>query len=183
MKIKKFKIQGLYMIKPQIFRDNRGYFFESFNKEKYIKILGKLRFVQDDHSFSNKGVLRGIHFQYKRPQAQLYYLASGKIFLVLVDFRPNSPTFLKHISLVLDSKLHHQIYAAPGIGSGFYAIDNNIHLIYKISRIYKDTTNEIGIRWNDPILNIKWPCKKPILSDKDKNNFFIKDVNFKKIKI
>ena len=176
--IKKFNIKGLYLIKPKIYSDGRGYFFESYNKNKYKKINIKTNFVQDDHSFSKKNVLRGIHFQYKRPQAQLIYLAKGKIYLVLVDFRPKSKTFLNNISLILDSKMHYQIYMPPGVGSGFYSLANENHLIYKISEIYRDNKNEIGVFWKDKDLNIKWPCKRPLISIKDKANMMIKDIKF-----
>lgn len=178
--IKNFDISGLHLIKPKIYRDNRGYFFESYNKDKYKKINNKTNFVQDDHSFSNKNVLRGIHFQYKRPQSQLLYLVSGKIFIVFVDFRINSNTFLKHNSIILDSKFHYQIFTPPGVGSGFYSLTTNIHLIYKISELFKNDKNEVGVQWNDKDLNIKWPCKKPIISDKDKNNLLISELNFNK---
>ena len=93
MRYFKYAIKGIIKIQPTIYKDKRGYFFESFNSKKYKKIIGNVSFVQDDHSFSKKNVLRGIHFQIKKPQSQLYYLVSGKIFLVIVDFRPLSKTF------------------------------------------------------------------------------------------
>ena len=181
MKVSNTKIKDLKIIQPKIFKDSRGYFFESFNLKKYKKIINNNKFVQDDHSFSKKNVLRGIHFQIKKPQSQLYYLVSGKIFLVIVDFRPLSKTFLKYVSFILDSKNHTQVYTAPGIGSGFYALEKNIHLIYKISKHY-EKNNEIGVLWNDKKLKIKWPCKNPLLSEKDKNNLKIKEINFNKYK-
>ena len=98
MKIVNYKINGLKKIIPDIYKDIRGYFFESYNKKKYLNISQNL-FVQDDHSFSRKNVLRGIHFQYKNPQSQLFYLVSGSIFLVTVDFRPKSKTFLDRPSM------------------------------------------------------------------------------------
>ena len=181
MRYFKYAIKGVIKIQPTIYKDKRGYFFESFNSKKYKKIIGNVSFVQDDHSFSKKNVLRGIHFQIKKPQSQLYYLVSGKIFLVIVDFRPLSKTFLKYVSFILDSKNHTQIYTAPGIGSGFYALDKNIHLIYKISKHY-ERNNEIGVLWNDKKLKIKWPCKSPLVSEKDKNNLKIKEIYFNKYK-
>ena len=97
MEIKNFDINGLYLIKPKIYYDNRGYFLESYNKKRYEKELNTEIFVQDDHSFSNKDVLRGLHLQTSNPQAQLLYLVTGKIFFVVVDFRPKSKTFLNNI--------------------------------------------------------------------------------------
>ena len=168
--IKKFKIKDLLLLKPKIYKDDRGFFFESYNKKKYQKLIKINKFLQDDHSYSKKNVLRGIHFQYKRPQAQLLYLVTGKLFMVFVDFRPNSNTFLKYDKIILDSKNHYQIFTPPGVGSGFYSLASSNHLIYKISEIYKNDKNEMGIMWNDKTLNIKWPIKKPILSLKDQNN-------------
>ena len=180
MKIYKTKIKDLKIIEPKIFKDNRGYFFESYNYDRYKKYI-KEKFVQDDHSFSKKNVLRGIHFQYKKPQGQLFYLITGKIFLVAVDFRLNSKTFLKHKKFILKSDGHEQIYTPPGVGCGFYSLENNNHLVYKITKTYKPG-NEIGVIWNDNILNIKWPCKKPIISDKDKCYSKIKNISFNKFK-
>ena len=180
MIIKKTKIKSLVQIEPNIYQDKRGYFFESYQSKKYQKISKNINFLQDDHSFSKKNVLRGIHFQFKNPQAQLFYLVTGKIFLVAVDFRPNSKTFLHHEKFILDSRFHHQIYTPPGVGSGFYSFGKNNHLIYKISELYKNNKNEIGVMWNDKELNINWPCKKPIISTKDNNNKLITDINFYK---
>ena len=180
MKVTKFNIEGLIKFRPKIYKDRRGYFFESYNIDTYKNIIRE-KFVQDDHSFSNKNILRGIHFQYKNPQGQLFYLVTGKLFLVVVDFRPNSKTFLKHTKFILSSKFHEQIYTPPGVGCGFYSLEKINHLIYKITKTYKPG-NEQGIIWNDPMLNIKWPCKKPIISDKDKNYSQINDIDFTKYK-
>jgi len=179
MKIENFYIEGFYLIKPKIYNDNRGYFFESYNKERYEDLINSESFVQDDHSFSNKNVLRGIHFQTHNPQAQLLYLVTGKIFFSLVDFRPNSKTFLNHTSFVMDSKNHYQIYMSPGLGCAFYTLSENVNIIYKISKLYGQS-KEIGVRWDDPDLNIDWPEKAPIISEKDKNNSYLKDLKFEK---
>ena len=181
MKIIKTKINDLKIIRPNIYKDNRGYFFESFNLLKYKKIMNKKLFVQDDHSYSKKNVLRGIHFQIKKPQNQLLYLVKGKIFIVFIDFRPNSNTFKKKFSLILDSKKHNQIFQPAGVGSGYYVLSDYSHLIYKVSELYSKG-NESGIMWNDKDLNIKWPCKKPILGKNDKKNLNFKDINFLEIK-
>ena len=179
MKIESFPIKGLYIIKPNIFHDERGYFFESYNKNRYKEEIGTESFVQDDHSFSRKNVLRGIHLQTHNPQAQLLYLASGKVFFSLVDFRPRSKTFLEHISFTIGSDSHHQIYMSPGLGCAFYALTDNVNVIYKISKLYGES-KEIGIIWNDPDLNIDWPNDNPIVSEKDNNNLLLRDINFEK---
>lgn len=181
MKFKKLKFKKSFKIHPKIFKEKRGYFFESFHKKKYKKFLGNNLFVQDDHSFSKKNVLRGIHFQFKNPQSQLMYLAQGKLFVVLVDFRPKSKTFLKHQKFILDSRTHTQLYVPPGVGTGFYTLASVNHVIYKISELYKPNT-EMGIKWNDPTLKIKWPCSKPLIGEKDKKNKLISNVNFQKFK-
>ncbi len=177
MKLETFNIKGLYLIKPKIFYDERGYFFESYNKLKYETQINTEVFVQDDHSYSKNNVLRGLHLQISNPQAQLLYLVTGKLYFVFVDFRPKSKTFLSHTSINLDSDKHYQIYMAPGIGCGFYTLSDNVNLVYKISKMYGEV-NEIGIMWNDSDLNIIWPCKNPLVSEKDNNNFYIKDINF-----
>tara|TARA_B100001250_G_C19589194_1_gene695609 strand:+ start:151 stop:720 length:570 start_codon:yes stop_codon:yes gene_type:complete len=181
IKIEKFKIKGLLKISPKIHHDNRGYFFESYNFKKYSEIRKNNNFILDCHSFSKKNILRGIHFQYKDPQSQLFYLVKGSIFLVVVDFRPNSKTFLNHQVFNLKSKNHEQIFTPPGLGSGFYSYEKENHLIYKISRLYKKKT-EIGVKWNDINLSIKWPCRRPIIGVKDKNNLNINQINFSKYK-
>lgn len=178
IKIKRFKIKGLLKITPKIFNDKRGYFFESYNLNKYKKIRQN-NFILDCHSYSKKNVLRGIHFQHKDPQAQLFYLVKGSIFLAVVDFRPNSKTFLKHQVFKLSSLKHEQIFTPPGVGSGFYAFEKETHLIYKISRLYKKNT-EIGVKWNDKKIAINWPCANPIIGDKDKSNLTINQINFSK---
>ena len=179
MKIESLPIEALYIIKPNIFYDERGYFFESYNKSRYEKEIGTESFVQDDHSFSKKNVLRGIHLQTHNPQAQLIYLATGNIYISLVDFRPKSSTFLEHISFTVESDSHHQIYMSPGLGCAFYTLTDNVNVIYKISKLYGES-KEIGILWNDPDLNIEWPNKNPIISKKDKKNFLVKDIKFQK---
>ena len=179
MKVLNTTINGLKIIKPKIFRDKRGYFFESFNVKKYKNMILDNHFVQDDHSFSKKNVLRGIHFQHKKPQNQLLYLVEGKIFIVFIDLRPRSKSFKKHFSLILNSKNHMQIFQPAGVGSGYYVLSKQSHLIYKVSELF-DKKNENGILWNDKILNIKWPCKFPKLSDNDKKNARLKDINLYK---
>ena len=181
MKILNTKIRDLKIIKPKIFKDKRGYFFESYNSNSYKKIIKNNRFIQDDHSFSKKNVLRGIHFQIKKPQNQLLYLVEGKIFLCFVDLRPKSKTFKKVYTTTLDSEKHHQIFQPAGVGSGYYVLSIRSHLLYKVSELYHKA-NESAIIWNDKDLNIKWPCKRPLLSINDQNNLNLSDINLTKYK-
>ena len=174
-------IPGLKVIEPKIYYDNRGYFLETYNDQRYKKLLGNMSPVQDDHAFSIKNVLRGIHFQITNPQEQLMYLASGKIFFVAVDFRPDSPTFLNHYSTILSAEKHLQILMPRGVGSGYFTFSESVHLIYKVSKIYGDNV-EFGIMWNDPNLAIEWPAKNPIVSEKDCGNKLIKEVDISKYK-
>ena len=142
MKIIKTKIKNLFIIKPKIYLDKRGFFFESYVKNKYYKFSKKL-FCQDNLSLSKKNVLRGIHFQWKKPQAQIIHLIMGKIFVVFVDFRPKSKTFLKKIELVIDSKDNIQVLMPPGVGSGFYSLGKKNIIHYKVSEYY-NPKYEIG---------------------------------------
>jgi len=179
MKVLNTRIRDLKIIQPKIFKDSRGYFFESFHLKKYKKIIINNNFVQDDHSFSKKNVLRGIHFQFKKPQNQLLYLVEGKIFFCFIDLRPNSITFKKQFSLILDSKKHKQIFQPAGVGSGYYVLSKQSHLIYKVSELYVKK-NEQGILWNDKKLKINWPCKSPLISKNDKKNLKFEDIDFYK---
>jgi dTDP-4-dehydrorhamnose 3,5-epimerase and related enzymes len=148
---------------------------------RYKKFILDNNFPQDDHSFSKKNVIRGIHFQIKKPQNQLLYLVEGKLFFFFIDIRPHSNTFKKRITMILDSKKHRQIFQPAGVASGYCVLSMYSHLIYKVSELY-EKKNEIGIIWNDKKLNIKWPCKKPIISKNDKKNFNFQDIDFSRYK-
>jgi len=175
MEIYNTPIPELKLIEPQIYYDDRGYFLETYNDRGYKKVLGNESPLQDDHAFSIKNVLRGIHFQITNPQEQLLYLASGEIFFVAVDFRPDSPTFLQHYTMNLSAEKHLQIFMPRGVGSGYYTLTDHVNLIYKVSKLYGDNV-EFGIMWNDPNLAIEWPTEKPIISKKDSNNNLIEEV-------
>ncbi len=177
MLLKNLKLSGTYLIQPQIFEDNRGYFFENFNNKKLSKIVKGQKFVQGNHSFSKKNVLRGIHFQYKKPQYQIFYLVRGELDVFLVDFRPKSKTFLKNIFINLKANDHNQILTAPGIGTAFHTKSNENIVMYFVSKFY-NSKNEMGIRWDDKKINLKWKCKNPIISKKDNLNNYIKDIQF-----
>lgn len=159
-------LEGLVEIYPKVLFDERGFFFESY-QHKRLKELGvKDLFVQDNQSFSKKGVLRGIHFQ-KSPsqQSKLIRVVKGKILDVAVDLRPHSPTYGKHYSTILDDQEHKLFYMPEGFGHGFVALEDTL-LLYKCNDYY-DPAAEGGIIWNDPDLNIDWGMARPTISEKD----------------
>ncbi len=177
MKINKTKIPGLFIVKPKIHNDKRGFFFESYVKKRYYRNCKKI-FNQDNLSLSKKNVLRGIHFQWKKPQAQILHLLSGKIFIVFVDFRFKSKTFLKKVELIIDSKKKTQIIMPPGVGSGFYSLSKNNLMHYKVSEYYNPRF-EMGVNWKCKKINVNWPKGKKILSKKDRLNPFTSELDFK----
>ncbi|MCB1116429.1 MAG: dTDP-4-dehydrorhamnose 3,5-epimerase [Chlamydiia bacterium] len=166
MKIEDLSLQGVKLISPQVFRDGRGYFLESHQAVKYRALGIDDEFVQDNHSCSGKGVIRGMHFQSKPGQAKLVRVASGQIYDVVVDIRPNSPTFGKWVGTVLDGENHHQLYIPVGFAHGFCVLSDEAHVLYKTSSVYNHET-EKGFRFDDPEIGIKWPVKDPIVSERD----------------
>jgi dTDP-4-dehydrorhamnose 3,5-epimerase len=166
MEIKYFDIGGPFEMVPDIFKDDRGIFFESFRAETFSKLGIDKAFIQDNHSFSYKNVLRGIHFQLNpHEQGKLVRVTYGKAYDVAVDLRPGSDTFGKYISVILDSKLNNMFYIPEGFGHGFVALEDCI-LQYKCTTYYH-SPSDTGIRWDDRDLEIDWPVKNPILSKKD----------------
>jgi dTDP-4-dehydrorhamnose 3,5-epimerase len=164
-----FEIDDLLLIEPRIFEDDRGLFFESFNEEKYSKILGaEVRFVQDNISVSKKNVLRGLHFQ-KPPFAQgkLVTVLKGSVLDVAVDLRRNSKTYGKYEIVELSEKNKNQFWIPPGFAHGFCALEDDTLFSYKCSNYYSPEHEET-IMWNDPDLAIDWKIINPIISEKDK---------------
>jgi dTDP-4-dehydrorhamnose 3,5-epimerase len=174
MQVKATELQGVIIIEPEIYRDSRGYFFESWNVEKYKDSL-PFNFVQDNISYSRKGVLRGMHFQNPRPQAKLVSVLYGEIFDVIVDLRLGSPTFKKWFGLYLSSQNHRQLFIPEGYAHGFIVTADEAIFHYKCSGYYSPI-DELGIVWNDPELNINWPIENPIVSSKDKNASLLKEI-------
>ena len=168
MNIIETKIEGVYLIKPIIFKDERGYFFESFNQKKINKKTN-VSFVQDNQSLSSKHILRGLHFQ-KPPFAQdkLVSVIKGSVLDVVVDIRVNSKTYGKHIIEELNEENHHQLFIPTGMAHGFLSLEEHTIFSYKCSNFY-NRESESALKWNDPDLNIKWPISNPILSEKDEN--------------
>ena len=167
MKIENTNIKDLILISPNIFEDERGYFFESYNNEKLAKFI-KTDFVQDNESLSQKGVLRGLHFQNPPfAQAKLIRVIKGSILDIAVDLRKKSPTFGMHFKCVLNEKSKQQLYVPEGFAHGFLCLEDNTILNYKCSNYY-NPESENSIIWNDKDLNIDWGIKNPILAKKDK---------------
>ena len=166
MQIRETSIPGLVEIFPRIFTDERGLFFESFNTQLFEQLGLPTNFVQDNQSFSVKGVVRGLHFQ-KAPFAQgkLVRVISGRVLDVAVDIRPESPTFGKHEIFELRSDINNMAYVPEGFAHGFVALEDSV-FSYKCTNIYNKTA-ESGILWNDPDLNIDWGISNPIVSEKD----------------
>ena len=166
MYVEKTPIEGLLEVHPHILHDERGFFFESYQFKKLKELGIKDNFIQDNHSQSSKGVLRGIHLQ-KSPsqQAKLIRVIKGSVLDVAVDLRKGSPTFGQHYKTILDDKEHKMFYIPEGFGHGFLALEETI-LVYKCNDFY-DKPAESGILWNDHDLNIDWGISQPKVSEKD----------------
>ena len=165
-------IEGVHIIHPSVFHDERGYFFESFNKNKFIELTGYTKnFVQDNQSMSSINVLRGLHFQMPPyAQAKLVRVVRGSVLDIAVDIRKNSPTFGQHISIELNDKNNLSFFIPEGFAHGFITLEENTLFIYKCSEFY-NKESERTILWNDSDLNINWNCKNPIISSKDQEGF------------
>lgn len=171
MKIINTKLEEVKIICPTIYEDNRGLFFESFNKKLFDKLIQKnTKFVQDNHSKSEFNVLRGLHYQSKPfEQGKLVRVVKGEIFDVAVDIRKNSTNFKKWVGVKLSSENKKQLWVPRGFAHGFLVLSQNAEVLYKTDNYY-DKGSERSIIWNDPELNIDWPLKEsPHLSEKDKN--------------
>jgi dTDP-4-dehydrorhamnose 3,5-epimerase len=159
-------LPGVYELRPKVFRDSRGFFMEAYHREKFADLGIKDFFVQDNHSLSSKGTLRGLHYQLRHPQAKLCWVIEGEAFDVAVDIRIGSPTFGQWAGLILSSRELNQIYIPPGFAHGFVALTERVQFLYKCSDFY-DPKDERGILWNDPALNISWGVANPLISEKD----------------
>lgn len=160
-------LPGLLLLQPRIFSDTRGVFIESFSLQHYYDIGITETFLQENVSFSAKGVLRGLHFQKNFPQGKLISVLVGKIYDVVVDLRTESPFFGKHVGIWLDAASYQQLYIPKGCAHGFYVVSESALMHYKCTDYYHPE-DESGLMWNDPSLFIDWPLiKEPILSEKD----------------
>lgn len=178
MIIEETKLKDCFLIKPKVFEDQRGYFFECFNQEKFSKTLGrKFEFVQDNESKSDYGVLRGLHFQMPPyAQAKLVRVVQGEVLDVAVDLRKNSPTFGQHTSAILNEQNKYQLLIPRGFAHGYAVLSQTAIFVYKIDNLYSPE-HENGIYWEDKDLGIDWNLKPEdiILSEKDKKQMSFKD--------
>ena len=177
MKITKTKLDGVVVIEPDVFGDNRGFFMESWNKKKMEEAGLFYDFVQDNHSKSTvKGTLRGIHFQKgDKAQAKLVRCVKGAVLDVAVDLRRNSPTFKQWVGLELSAENKKQLLIPRGFGHGFVTLTDDVEFLYKADNYYAPEA-DAGIRWNDPDIGVEWGIENPILSEKDKKNPFFRNL-------
>lgn len=166
MRIEQTALEGLLVIEPKCFGDERGFFLESYQCDRYRDAGIPEEFVQDNHSRSAGGVLRGMHFQVRRPQAQIVTVMRGRIFDVAVDLRQNSKTFKQWFGVELSDQGPRQIYMAPGFAHGFCVLGDGADLHYKVSRFY-DHGDEGGLLWSDPEIGIRWPIETPVVAPRD----------------
>lgn len=180
----KTDLEGVLIVEPEVFRDERGFFLESWSRRDFGKIGLNIDFVQDNHSRSVKGVLRGLHFQEKYPQGKLVRVARGKIFDVAVDIKKDSPTFGKWVGVYLSDEDMKMFYIPPGFAHGFLVLSDFADVIYKTTEFYYPEYDR-GIIWNDEDIGIKWPLEEagvdyPILSKKDSDLPRLRDFIFLK---
>ncbi len=167
MKIDSTNLEGVLHIKPKVFGDARGFFLETYNKERYMDAgFPNVDFVQDNHSRSGKDVLRGLHFQINNPQGKLVQVVTGSVFDVAVDIRVGSPTFGQWYGSVLSEENHHQLWIPPQFAHGFCVLSESADFLYKCTDYYRPD-DESGLLWSDPKVAIEWPLKEPLLSAKD----------------
>ena len=177
MKIKKTKLNDCLIIQPEIFKDDRGFFMETFQVQRYSQLADiDLPFVQDNYSRSTRGVLRGLHFQKTKPQGKLVRVIRGEVYDVALDIRSDSSTFGQWEGVILSEENKNQFWVPPGFAHGFLVLSETADFEYKCTDYY-DPSDESSILWNDPDLNISWPLDDPILSKKDASAE--KWVNFK----
>ena len=176
MKVTESGIKGVYTIEPDVYKDDRGFFMETFHIERYRKLIGiNFDFVQDNISRSSKNVLRGMHFQRNYPQGKIVKASRGEILDVIVDLRKDSPTYGTWESFKLSEQNKLQVWIPPGLAHGFLVMSDSADFEYKCTEYYHPE-DEHCLMWNDPEVAIDWPINDPILSEKDKRGLSLKDL-------
>ena len=176
MKVTESGIKGVFIIEPDVYEDDRGFFMETFHNERYRKLLGiNLDFVQDNISRSSKNVLRGMHFQKNYPQGKIVSASRGEILDVVVDLRKDSPTYGTWESFRLSEKNKLQVWIPPRFAHGFLVVSDSADIDYKCTEYYHPE-DELCLMWNDPEVAIDWTINDPILTEKDKKGLFLKDL-------
>jgi dTDP-4-dehydrorhamnose 3,5-epimerase len=175
MKFTATRLPGVIVIEPDVHRDARGFFLETYHEEKYREGGVPLRFVQDNHSHSVRGTLRGLHAQVRRPQGKLVRAVCGEMFDVAVDIRRGSPHFGQWTGVQLSGANFKQLYIPPGFAHGFCVLSAEVSVEYKCTDFYS-RDDEIGVAWNDPAIGIEWPLADPRVSDKDRAAPLLQDI-------
>ncbi len=168
-------LSGLLIIEPKVFGDARGFFLETWNQQRYAEAGLDAAFVQDNISFSRKGILRGLHFQNPKPQGKLLQVLQGEVFDVAVDIRRSSPTFGKWHGLVLSSENKRQFYIPSGFAHGFLVLSETALFHYKCTDFYSPR-DEMALRWDDPDIGIEWPLTEPLVSERDAKGLRLRDL-------
>lgn len=168
-------IPGVLLIEPMVFEDDRGFFLETYHEKKYPEAGIDKPFVQDNHSHSCRGTLRGLHYQLKHPQGKLVYVIRGEVFDVAVDIRRGSSTFGQWTGTILSEKNKHQLFIPEGFAHGLCVISETADVLYKCTDLYAPG-DEYGILWSDPVIGIDWPVENPVLSEKDAESPRLMDV-------
>lgn len=173
---KRLDIDGLVLVEPRVFPDDRGFFLESYKESEFAKGGLPHRFVQDNHSLSKKNVIRGLHFQRDpRSQGKLVRVVRGAVWDVAVDLREASPTYKKWRGIELSAENCRMLYVPAGFAHGFISLADDTHLLYKCTEEY-DAALDGGIRWDDPDIGVEWPVREPVVSDKDRVLPYLKDL-------
>lgn len=176
MKVSRCALPEVLLLEPRVFGDERGFFLESYNARQFAELTGlDVDFVQDNHSRSAQGVLRGLHYQLLQPQGKLVRVVRGRVFDVAVDLRRSSPRFGQWVGVELSEHNHHQLWVPPGFGHGFLVLSESADFLYKTTDYYAPQ-HERCIAWNDPDIGIEWPLPSPpVLSDKDARGSLLVD--------
>ena len=178
MKVEKTNLPGVVIVTPKVHGDERGFFMETFNQATFGNLGLPDSFVQDNHSRSSYGVLRGLHFQYPQWQGKLVRVLNGEIFDVAVDVRADSPSFGQWVGVTLSAENKQQLYIPSGYAHGFCVTSDMADVVYKCTSLYKPD-DDVGIRWDDPDVNVEWPIENPVVSAKDQAAGRLRDLHIK----
>lgn len=182
IEVTKTPLSGVVIVETRVFGDERGFFMETYNQQRFESVGLPSNFVQDNHSRSSKGVLRGLHYQFPQWQGKLVRVLSGAIFDVAVDIRSDSRTFGKWYGLELNDENRLQLYVPPGFAHGFATLSDTADVAYKCTSLYKPE-DDAGIVWNDPEIGIEWPISDPLVSEKDATAPRLSQINHSRLKV
>jgi len=182
IEVTKTPLSGVVIVKVPVFGDERGFFMETFNQQGFESAGLPSNFVQDNHSRSRKGVLRGLHYQFPQWQGKLVRVLSGAIFDVAVDIRPDSRTFGQWYGIELNDENRLQLYIPPGFAHGFATLSESADMAYKCTSLYK-AEDDAGIAWNDPDIGVEWPVENPLVSEKDAAAPLLSQINHSDLKV